>query len=59
MELLSPSDLAERLKVTEGALAQMRYLGRGPRYFRIGRRIRYRMVDVDEWLEACVVDGKP
>ena len=28
----------------------------GPRYVRIGRRIRYLKDDLDEWLEAHVID---
>ena len=56
MELLSAREVADKLKLTEGALAQMRYLGYGPRFLRIGRRIRYRESDIDDWLEVCIVD---
>jgi len=30
--------------------------GRGPAYIRIGRSIRYRIADLDRWLEQHKVD---
>ena len=51
--LLTPADIAAELSVTTGHLAQMRYLGTGPRYVKVsGRKVRYRRDDVDKWLEA-------
>lgn len=32
-------------------LTQWRYLGTGPRWFKLGRHVRYRLDDVQEWLE--------
>ena len=34
--LVAPQDLAELLSVTTGQLAQMRYLGTGPEYVKVG-----------------------
>lgn len=51
--LADPKTVAEFLGVTQQALGQMRYLGRGPKYIKItGRAVRYRWSDVLEWVEA-------
>lgn len=49
--LVVPEILAEMLSVTTGQLAQMRYLGTGPRYVKVGTRVRYSLSDVREWLD--------
>ena len=50
---LKPSAVAEWLDTTTGALAQMRYMGQGPRFVKIGgRSVRYMETDVLAWLEA-------
>jgi predicted DNA-binding transcriptional regulator AlpA len=48
--LLSPADLAGYLQLTERALRDMRYQGRGPAYVKVGRLVRYRPEAVAEWL---------
>ena len=51
--LMSPAEVAKMTGLTTGALAQMRYMGRGPGYFRLSpRTIRYERQTVLEWLEA-------
>ena len=49
---VSPEDLAERLGNTPDTLANWRWRGDGPPYVRVGRRIRYRLTDLAEWLDA-------
>lgn len=49
--LVAPEDLAELLSVTTGQLAQMRYLGTGPEYVKVGTRVRYSPSDVRTWLD--------
>jgi predicted DNA-binding transcriptional regulator AlpA len=49
--LVTPEDLAELLSVTTGQLAQMRYLGTGPKYVKVGTRVRYSLSDVRAWLD--------
>lgn len=39
-----------------GTLAMWRVQGRGPRYVRLGRAIRYRVRDLDDYLKSCVVE---
>ncbi|MBA4857096.1 helix-turn-helix domain-containing protein [Nocardia farcinica] len=54
-ELLTAAQTAEYIGVSEDALAQDRYLGRGLPYVRVGRRIRYRAGDIAAYLEANTV----
>lgn len=49
--LVAPEDLAKLLSVTTGQLAQMRYLGNGPEYVKVGTRVRYALSDVRTWLD--------
>lgn len=53
--LYAPPAVAERLDLTVQALALMRHEGNGPTYIKVGRRVRYRMSDVETWLEANTV----
>ena len=48
--------LAELLGLPERTPEQWRYLGRGPKFMRVGRHIRYRESDVLEWMKAHTVD---
>lgn len=50
IEYCTPTELAERLAVSRGTLANWRVRGSGPPFIRVGRRIRYRREAVDEWL---------
>jgi Helix-turn-helix domain len=36
-------------------LRQWRYVGRGPRYVKVERHVRYRISDLDRWLDANTV----
>lgn len=48
--LLTPAEVATYLQVSEKTLANWRYLGRGPRFVKVGRDIRYRESDLEHWL---------
>jgi len=48
-DLVDESRLAMR-RVSRSTLQAWRYRGRGPRYIKIGRLIRYRNADVDAFL---------
>ncbi len=50
--LVAPTDLAEQLSVSVGQLAQMRYLGTGPEFVKVGTRVRYAPSDVQAWLDG-------
>jgi hypothetical protein len=43
------------LDIPEGTLAQWRYLGRGPAYYRVGGHIRYSRADLMVYLESVKV----
>lgn len=51
-ELVKADALAREWDTTTGALAQMRYLGTGPQFIKIGgKSVRYRRSDINAWLE--------
>ena len=49
-KIFTPKQLAKYLETSVSALSQYRALGIGPVYLKIGRMVRYRLSDVDEWL---------
>lgn len=53
-DLISPEIAARNLGVTENCLAKWRCCGGGPKFVKIGRRIRYRRVDLDAFIGARV-----
>ena len=48
--VLTLSQLAAQLGVTVQTLYDLRSQGRGPRGFRVGRELRFRVSEVDAWL---------
>jgi predicted DNA-binding transcriptional regulator AlpA len=50
LEVLSLPELAERLHVTAQTLYDLRAKGRGPRGFRVGPRLLFRVVEIEDWL---------
>jgi predicted DNA-binding transcriptional regulator AlpA len=51
-DLVDEGRLATRLGVSRATLQSWRYSGRGPRYLKIGRLIRYRNTDVEAYLRG-------
>ena len=47
---------AEYLGLAASTLNKWRIQGKGPRYVRIGNRVRYRRPDLDAYTEASVVE---
>lgn len=47
---VTPEQLAALLCLTTGTLAKWRITGRGPRYVKMGSRVRYASADIDAWL---------
>ncbi len=57
-ELLTEKQAAEKLNVTCGTLSVWRATRRYPlKYVRIGRKIRYRPQDIEEFIEGRVMPG--
>lgn len=48
--VLSLAELAECLDVSVQTLYDLRSQGRGPRGFRVGRQLRFRLSEIDTWL---------
>jgi len=44
------SELVARLRVSVQTIYDLRSQGRGPRGFRVGRELRFRVSEVDSWL---------
>ncbi|WP_158887911.1 helix-turn-helix domain-containing protein [Amycolatopsis anabasis] len=57
VRLLSPRELADYLGITLNTLYVWNTRGQGPRRYRVGRHVRYRLADVDAWLEKQVDGG--
>lgn len=49
---LAPEEAAERLGVQRSTLDNWRWTGSGPRYCKVGGRVRYRLADLAAWLDA-------
>jgi len=49
--LLSPEALADYLAVPVKTVYNWRSAGKGPRGIKVGRHVRFRMIDVQAWLE--------
>jgi excisionase family DNA binding protein len=50
--LMSPYEVAAYLGVPLRTVYRWRTRGEGPRGYRVGRHVRYRIVDVERWLEG-------
>lgn len=57
--LLSVQDLAEYLDLPVATLYGWRYRGLGPPGFRVGRHVRYRQSDVDQWINDQLATSSP
>lgn len=49
--LATPPEVAEFLGVPPRTLDQWAYLGKGPKWGRVGRHRRYRWSDVEAWFD--------
>lgn len=54
-EWLTRVELSARTQIPRQTLAQWACQGKGPRYARFGRSVRYRLLDVIAWEEAQFV----
>lgn len=53
-KLLDTKQLAEYLGIAVSTILQYRADGTGPQYIKLGHLVRYRISDVEAWLEAKV-----
>ena len=50
--LLRPEEAGDYLSFTSGWLAKLRMNGQGPKFIKLGRKIRYARTDLDAWISA-------
>lgn len=48
---VGPTEAARRLGVQPGTLHNWRWAGRGPRFVKLGSRVRYRLTDLADYLD--------
>lgn len=50
--LLTPAQAAEHLALSTSTLANWRCAGAGPPSVKVGGRVRYRLAELDAWVDA-------
>ena len=55
---LTEREVAERLGLSVATLRAWRHRGKGPRFLRLGRSVRYLPSDVDAFVQASAVDTR-
>jgi predicted DNA-binding transcriptional regulator AlpA len=53
--LLTQRQASEMLVLSERTIERLRVSGLGPKFIRVRRSIRYRVVDLEEWIASRVV----
>ena len=56
---MNETEAAERLGLSVATLRAWRHRGKGPRFVRLGRAVRYLPTDVAEFIRDCAVDTRP
>lgn len=52
--LLTTEDVAEHFRTVPATVRYWRHVGKGPRSFKVGRRVLYRETDVRAWADAAL-----
>ena len=55
--LLSREEVEDIFGITKRYLEHVGLNGTGPTMMRSGRSVRYRVRDIDEWIETCAVSS--
>jgi excisionase family DNA binding protein len=55
-QVLTEHEVAKQLGLSVATLRAWRLKGKGPRFVRFGRAVRYLTADVERFVEASVVD---
>ncbi len=56
-DYLTTAEVAELLRTPAETARFWRHVGKGPRWFKVGRRVLYRRSDVEAWIEQQYNDG--
>lgn len=54
-QVLTTKEAAAYTHNTPGTLGTWRYLGKGPKYYKVGGKVLYRLSDLDEWINSHAV----
>ena len=52
VQLIAEKELAERLGISVRTLRQWRYWGRGPRFIKLGKAVRYSVADIEAYIAS-------
>jgi predicted DNA-binding transcriptional regulator AlpA len=55
--LLTTEEAAERIGWVPNTLEKKRVTGAGPKYLKLGRSVRYRESDLENWLSARLIQS--
>ncbi len=55
--LLTTNEVAGYFRTVPGTVRYWRHVGKGPRSFKVGRRVLYRESDVKAWADAALTAG--
>jgi Helix-turn-helix domain len=55
MTLLTASEAARALRLSERTLERLRYSGLGPKFIKLKRRVLYQQSDLSDWATSHVV----
>jgi len=58
-KLLTPKTLADRWNMKPNTLKDWRWKGRGPKFIKIGGRVLYRLMDVEDYETENLHDFNP
>lgn len=61
---INQMELAARWRISHRTLERWRWIGEGPKFLKVGRRLVYRVTDIEEYEQAMVrsstsVSGRP
>ena len=57
LRLLTQSEAARQLRLSERTLERLRLSGGGPVYVKAGRSVRYREADLEAWIAARLINS--
>lgn len=58
IEHLTTSEVAEITRASQETVRYWRHIGKGPRSYKVGRRVLYRRDDVEAWLDEQYDAGR-
>ena len=57
MNVLTTREAAAHLTLAKSTIERMRITGEGPRFLKLGGAVRYRVCDLDAWLESRLTNS--